>query len=458
MVFVTTCCPDLTPGCLHIDDTAFKYWASRSDALGGTNYSLSYIEANPLYLCTYILIVASRACRGEAAATATAPLVSSAVDKDAPSCSGASGPLGSNSGSGGAGSGAGLALGEQLASTSKAEAEPRAPEGEGSEPRARAESTLRRFSQKRKATESEQRPLDVKRACNLLLPPDNAFTDAVISGYRLSRRIYESMRRRFVENFLDARKGVPDAEPEAPVPLSERLRREARKQFTKINDDQRRLLLVGLRDDATRDKAGAFAQELSTAVAAFDAKREAKMAAEVARKCARGKVFLLTYNAERFVLPELQEVDVVRKPWPVVSQLAVQSATTKALWSEFEAFVCEAAQSNKIDWAVSQELCMDTYERLGTVRTHFHLAVSRSSRMYLNETFTFMGVKPFLKDGTGENSEVLLKRKGRAALAHQTLYYCSMPKVGQLRFAASKQPHKDYPVNPAWIQTHLEAS
>ena len=122
----------------------------------------------------------------------------------------------------------------------------------------------------------------------MLLPPDIAFTDAVVSGRRSPKTVYEGMRRAFVQNWFETRsndEGRTGGQGDS-VARSVALRAQARKDFAKATDVTRRLLLSGMVERAKEGGDRAWARELQQALALLTPgrrRRSRKMDGLVAR-------------------------------------------------------------------------------------------------------------------------------------------------------------------------------
>ena len=315
---------------------------------------------------------------------------------------------------------------------------------------------LRRFTRKRPPSEAEKRILELEAATNLLLPPGRAFTDAVVGGSRVSRRAYEEIRRKFVKQWIDAHPSVGEDDlpgEEASQSKSILLREKARKAFGQTNYMQRRAMLTELKEGAQASKDIKYAQELSQTIAILDSRH--RVTAE--SMLVRGKVALLTYQDQRFVLPHLESSGGTRLSLANLLAKVEIDGKAQELWADFKAAMAKIVEEHHCDYGLCCELCVTTYVDQGIVRLHFHAGFGHSGCLGLQaDEADFGECHPFLNPRQQELTAKSVKKKGYAGVLAQMLYYLSMPKIGQLWSEASKQPHKDYSVNPAWITAELE--
>jgi len=98
------------------------------------------------------------------------------------------------------------------------------------------------------------------------------------------------------------------------------------------------------------------------------------------------------------------------------------------------------------EYALCAELCTESHKERGETRIHFHLCLRANSNMEVRrrDQLSMLGSLPHIR------SELTAGQRKR-----QTdwcpYYYCTAPKVGQLKSRASKKPHRDFLVNQNWI-------
>ena len=138
----------------------------------------------------------------------------------------------------------------------------------------------------------------------------------------------------------------------------------------------------------------------------------------------------------------------------VLPALLRKQAEVQLLWEKIQRDTERLAEAQSCEmWGLSVEICPQTLAETGKVRLHVHLALCRGAGKLRTAlaSLQLLGTKPHCNHYTAS-----LARKGRAA-AYATMYYCAVNKVGQVFSKASRQPHKDYPVNAEWGWTLLAA-
>ena len=161
---------------------------------------------------------------------------------------------------------------------------------------------------------------------------------------------------------------------------------------------------------------------------------------------------LLTYQG---AWGEISCLGIVTPPCVgVLPALLRKQAEVQQLWEKIQRDAERLAEAQSCEmWGLSVEICPQTLAETGKVRLHVHLALCRrvGKLQAAPASLQLLGTKPHCNHYTAS-----LARKGRAA-AYATMYYCAVNKVGQVFSKASRQPHKDYPVNAEWGWTLLAA-
>jgi hypothetical protein len=162
-----------------------------------------------------------------------------------------------------------------------------------------------------------------------------------------------------------------------------------------------------------------------------------------------GRQVLLTYQGRWGELSD----EPSAAGMPEVLPLLREREVVTDLWAEVRALAAELSDRHHIgEWAVSMELCPDTWESSRKIRVHFHLFLKAQAKFFLGaaQSAAFRAGAPFKSQAAGPLST-------RATSGYAGMYYCLAPKVGVLFSEGSHAPFKGFPVNPDWIFSMLAA-
>ena len=166
------------------------------------------------------------------------------------------------------------------------------------------------------------------------------------------------------------------------------------------------------------------------------------------------KQLLLTYNSDRFVLPDdpdragFDDADVCAA---VVSKLEF----AVSLWQELTKELAQVVTATQaLYYAMSLEVCPTSIKGEGSrLRLHVHLA------LLANKPLRYKSVEDLkLCDAVPVPSFRLCGRAVRSRTDCASLYYVSCPKYGGVFKTTNQVPHSDYKVNPTWIWNWLSLS
>ena len=106
------------------------------------------------------------------------------------------------------------------------------------------------------------------------------------------------------------------------------------------------------------------------------------------------------------------------------------------------------------DHAVCLEICPNTFTSEGRARLHLHLYVRGLKRLSCGtlDDLSYGTVKPVLSNTVGG-----LTTNSRARACYSGMFYCSIPKAGQMWSFSTRLPFKDYLVQGSWIVNLLQS-
>ena len=143
-----------------------------------------------------------------------------------------------------------------------------------------------------------------------------------------------------------------------------------------------------------------------------------------------------------------------RSDVPSVVEHIAASPEGKGLWARLQCAVAEKAQgAGAEDVALCLELCTQTLSSGLGLRVHAHACLRSGSglRFRCLDDMEVLGAVPHVvQQRTGRNSR-------QRATDWSPFYYCCCPKVGSIFQTTSKEPFKDFAVNPDWIWTMLQS-
>ena len=167
----------------------------------------------------------------------------------------------------------------------------------------------------------------------------------------------------------------------------------------------------------------------------------------------QGKQSLMTWNGDWGLVDPASVSDVGGDWRKMILQLS-DLTQTKGLWKEFRAFVDGLVyQFYLVDWAVSLELCMETWENdRQKIRLHFHFVWKAQQRIRCRSRrpWVFRGAPPHV-----QNTVATLQT--RVSGSWCGLYYLLCPKIGKLFSYGPKEPFRDFPVSGEWIFSMVQS-
>ena len=125
-------------------------------------------------------------------------------------------------------------------------------------------------------------------------------------------------------------------------------------------------------------------------------------------------------------------------------------------YDRFVAFV-EAAveQLDRVDWALTAELCTQTLEQEGRALFHFHLLLRHvDSQVWMPgpAAMVFEGIRPNVTAAPNLGGQ-----RGTSARTWAGYFYCTVPKIGQVHVLSNKTAFRDFPVQGQWVMALLQA-
>ena len=167
----------------------------------------------------------------------------------------------------------------------------------------------------------------------------------------------------------------------------------------------------------------------------------------------QGKQSLMTWNGD-WGLVDPASVSDVGDDWRKMIRQLSDLRQTKDLWQEFRAFVDGLVlQFYLVDWAVSLELCMETWEKdRQKIRLHFHFVWKANDRLRCRSRrpWLFRGAPPHVQS-------TVATLQTRVSGSWCGLYYLLCPKIGKLFSFGPKEPFRDFPVSGEWIFSMVQS-
>jgi hypothetical protein len=161
------------------------------------------------------------------------------------------------------------------------------------------------------------------------------------------------------------------------------------------------------------------------------------------------KSVLLTYNGDYSVLPGIRVAP--KTPWKEIRAEVERDPEAERLWKDFLGLLGSLQDRYKgAEWAVSQEISMESVEAGEGVRLHHHLYLKSGAKMWsgTDAPFRFRGVAPHRSPALGVFSQ-------RQVTGYAGLYYVTCPKIGKVRSECCKQPWSGFLVSVDWVLTLL---
>jgi len=125
------------------------------------------------------------------------------------------------------------------------------------------------------------------------------------------------------------------------------------------------------------------------------------------------------------------------------------------LWKEFKNQMKIWADAYTLpEWGLSAELCTRTLTTHAVVRIHLHAWVMLTQRKALSmlhlKDFTF-------RESLPHNSSFLIQHNRGTGQKFAGCFYVTVPKIGSLFSASTKEMFEDFCVSPAWVTSLLAA-
>ena len=166
---------------------------------------------------------------------------------------------------------------------------------------------------------------------------------------------------------------------------------------------------------------------------------------------------LFTFTGPGWVVPpELLRVDDSTTESSLCGALRAQEEVKdfwRACLRHVQAMLCTLGGHK---YSACLEVCLGTWSESGVLRLHMHVCVeaAASGQLALPSVadLVFLGVPPQIS-GKGKWNTTRLRRSC-AGSAH---YYCQAPKRGQLFMERTTQAFSEFPVNPEWVTSLLQA-
>ena len=127
----------------------------------------------------------------------------------------------------------------------------------------------------------------------------------------------------------------------------------------------------------------------------------------------------------------------------------------RGLWGAFVCMMETAARKLRLeDWSGSLEISPEDWEKQ-ILRLHFHGFLKGSGKLELSRQVLIEHLQ--YETSLPVPSPTVLGVRHRMSGNWAGMYYVLCPKIGSVFSVGTKAPHKQFPVNPAWIMTMAAA-
>ena len=239
--------------------------------------------------------------------------------------------------------------------------------------------------------------------------------------------------------------------------IGRELRTNARRSYSQLNMSER--LGLAQRTEA----AGLVPQELAADFTAYSTNLEVRL-----RRCARtaflertpdvkgevrGPYVMLTYSLTEKCNLHGYPVPVAGTPLAHVVAALLQVCAVQALCEETKCFVQQMMQGLAVHrHAWSLEVCPRTWQMYTKVKLHLHVAAVKAEKFkWRLADIQWGSAVPF----GGRACPGAREKKGAGPAS--VMFYCQIPKIGQLLCGGSHEPFHDYHINPEWITNLVQA-